>query len=82
MAVLGAGAGGNAFPRVIFFGSSTTYTPAVSVTALVHVFGGGGSGGSAAATTSYKTASSGGGAGEHGGEGAGDGGAGEEAGEW
>ena len=61
MPVLGAASGGgsNAFPKVVFFGESNTYTPAVAVTALVHVFGGGGSGGSAAATTSYKTASSG-----------------------
>ena len=67
MAVLGGATGGgsNAFPKVVFFGSSNTYTPTISVTALVHVFGGGGSGGSAAASTSYKTASSGGGAGEH-----------------
>lgn len=66
MAVLGAAAGGgNEFPKVLFFLSSTTYTPVVSVTALVHVFGAGGSGGNAAANSSYKTVCTGGGAGEH-----------------
>jgi len=69
MPVLGAAAGGGSSvsPRVIYFSSSTTYTPTLALDAIVHVFGGGGSGGGGGNTTSskWKIACGGGGAGEH-----------------